>query len=323
VFIAVALAMLRDAVGVLVPMPTLPVPNILRLNPPFVIVVFCNNVPPSCTLFPAFTVSPLFAVTSPEIDEVEIIPFTFEDSIFVEVETVNRFEEITLLVAATPFTVVVRVLPLSVVVRELIILVNNVDTPFTILANVFVVVLRVFEFTKLVLVVAMTPLVVLVKIKLLVVVERLRVLVVVEVSPESVVVEITPLMLVVKRLVVVEKVTELLEITDEVAETPFTVVVSIFPLSVVERELMMLVKSDCTPFTSVEKVFVVVLSVLEFTKLVVVVATFPFTLEVIIKLLVLVARDNVLVVVAVIKSEREVVAMIPLIFVVNNPVDVA
>jgi hypothetical protein len=80
------------------------------------------------------------------------------------------------------------------------ILVNNVATPLTIDAKVLVVVLNVFEFTKLVVLVEITPLTLLVKSKLLVVVAILRVLVVDEAKREErEVVAVTPLILVVKR----------------------------------------------------------------------------------------------------------------------------
>jgi hypothetical protein len=85
-------------------------------------------------------------------------------------------------------------------VKELMILVNAVDIPLTIDAKVLVVVLNVFEFTKLAEVVATTPLVILVNMKLLVVVAILRVLVVDEAKrDEREVVAVTPLILVVKR----------------------------------------------------------------------------------------------------------------------------
>jgi hypothetical protein len=61
------------------------------------------------------------------------------------VAKVTALLDITLLVALTPFTVVVSVLPLSVVVRELMMFVNSVVTPFTILAKVLVVVESEFE----------------------------------------------------------------------------------------------------------------------------------------------------------------------------------
>jgi hypothetical protein len=73
------------------------------------------------------------------------------------------------------------------------------EIPFTIVAKVLVVVLRVLEFTKLVLVVAMTPFTFVVKMKLLVVVAMLSVLVVamVEVANTT-----SPLISTVKNLVV-------------------------------------------------------------------------------------------------------------------------
>lgn len=111
------------------------------------------------------------------------------------------------------------------------------------------------------------------------------------------------------------------EITDEVADTPFTVVVNILPLSVVVRALIILVNKLDTPFTILAKVLVVVASVLEFTKFVVVVAMIPFTLLMSTKLLVVVAIDNILVVVGEMREASEVVDITPFIFVVMTPVD--
>ena len=66
----------------------------------------------------------------------------------------------------------------------------------------------------------------------LVVDEKLKVFVVVaEMSEAMEVVEITPFTLVVITPVEVEKVTRLLDMTDEVADTPFTVVVKVFPVT--------------------------------------------------------------------------------------------
>ena len=45
------------------PMPTLPEPVNDKSKPAWAMVVFCASVPPSCTLLPVLTVSPLLAVT--------------------------------------------------------------------------------------------------------------------------------------------------------------------------------------------------------------------------------------------------------------------
>jgi hypothetical protein len=254
---------------------------------------------------------------------VEITPLTLVVITPVLVAKVTVLLDMTDEVALTPFTVVVSVLPLSVVVRELMILVNKVETPLTMEAKVLVVVLSVFEFTKLVVVVEITPFTLEVKVKLLVVVDIAKVLVVVEVSPEREVVALTPLIVVVKMLVEVANDEELEEITLDVAETPFTVVVKTLPLSVVVSELMILVNKVLTPLTIEAKVFVVVLNVFEFTKLVVLVEMIPLTLEVKIKLFVVVAIESKFVVLEAIKLDNEVVAITPLMVVVNNPVDVA
>ena len=84
------------------------------------------------------------------------------------------------------------------------------------------------------------------------------------------------------------------EITLEVAIIPFTFAVSVLPMIESARELMILVKSDETPFTIVAKVLVVVLSAFEL--IAVVVAITPFTVEV----MVLVAEVITLVVGAVV-----------------------
>jgi hypothetical protein len=96
----------------------------------------------------------------------------------VPVATEMLLDEMTDDVATTPFIVVVSVLPESVVVREFMILANNVETPFTILANVFVVVLNVFVFMKLVVTVAGLPFTVLVSERLLVVVAIVKLFIV-------------------------------------------------------------------------------------------------------------------------------------------------
>jgi hypothetical protein len=75
---------------------------------------------------------------------VDITPFTLDVMIDVEVANDKLFEPMTLLVATTPFTVVVRVLPERVVVSEFMMLVNSVETPFTIDWRVLVVVAKVF-----------------------------------------------------------------------------------------------------------------------------------------------------------------------------------
>jgi hypothetical protein len=184
--------------GVVVPTPILPRPITLRSNPVLVKVVFCNNAPPSCTLLIPVAVNPLLAVNNPDNDEVDNTPLIVEETTPVEVAIEKILDEITLLVATTPFTVVVNTLPESEVESELIIFVNTLCIPFTSVAKVLVVVLNVFEFTKLVELVEITPLTFEVNIKLLVVVAILSVLVVeAAINEAKDEVEITPLILVV------------------------------------------------------------------------------------------------------------------------------
>ena len=156
--------------------------------------------------------------------------------------------------------------------------------------------------------------------------------------------EVTPLTLLVAMLPPVVK--ELLDMTVEVATTPLTVVVSTLPerlwvkllmkliileeiplmievkvLVVVETvlEFIMVAVADCIPFTVLERELVVVARVWEFTKLVEVVETTPFTLEVNMKLLVVVAMLRRLAIVVV---GIEVVAEIPFITLVSIWVEV-
>jgi hypothetical protein len=137
-------------------------------------------------------------------------------------------EEMTDEVADTPFTVVVSVFPEREVVNELIILVNKVDTPFTMLAKVLVVVESVFVFTKLAVVVAILPLTLLVNRKLFVVVETDNKLLVEEaINPDNEVVEVTPLVEIIK--LEPDVVAVLLVIIVEVAITPLTVEVKVLP----------------------------------------------------------------------------------------------
>jgi hypothetical protein len=194
-------------------------------------------------------------------------------------------EEITDDVATTPFTVVVKVLPLKVVVRELIMLAKSVETPFTILANVLVVVESILVFTAVVVaitpftllvitlaklskpllfmmlnvVVAGVPFVVFTRVMALVVLEFVsKFVVVAAISEARDEVDITPFTLVVMIPVDVANDTELFDMTELVATTPFTVVVSVLTLSVVVREFIMLVNNVVTPFIIEAKVFVVV-----------------------------------------------------------------
>lgn len=76
-------------------------------------------------------------------------------------------------------------------------------------------------------------------------------------------VEITPLTLVVMIPVLVEKVIELLEITDDVALTPLIVVVNTLPVSVVVNEFIILATLDVMPFIIVVKKLPVDVATLE------------------------------------------------------------
>jgi hypothetical protein len=86
---------------------------------------------------------------------------------------------------------------------------------------------------------------------------------------------------------------------------------------------MILVNTLCIPFTRVAKELVVVERELELTKFVVVVEITPLTLEVKVKLLVVVAIVRELVVEEAKSEAKEVVAIKPLILVVRSPVLVA
>jgi hypothetical protein len=113
----------------------------------------------------------------------------------------------------------------------------------------------------------------------LVVDEKDRVFVVVAViRDDREVVEITPFMLVVMIPVEVAKVTELFDITDDVATTPLTVVVRVLPDSVVVREFIILANSVVTPLTIEVRVLVVVDK--EFVFMIVVVPIDPAIFEV-------------------------------------------
>lgn len=107
-------------------------------------------------------------------------------------------------------------------------------------------------------------------------------------------VEVTPFTLLVNVFVTEESVFPV--ITELVEVSPFILVVRVFPEIDCEKELIMFVTREEIPFTIVWKVLVEVATLFEFIVVSVVLEITPFTLEVIVFELVVVARDKLLLV---------------------------
>ena len=159
--------------------------------------------------------------------------------------------EITVEVAATPFTVVVKTLPLSVVVSVLMIFATLEVKPLSILCKVLAVLVKLLE--RIIGEVATTPFTV----EVIVLDAADRVLVVVDVGL-TVVVAMTPLIFEVSKLVAVAKFTVLELMILELEVTPFTLI----PKELTELDVVALVtilEVATTPFTVEVKTFPVAL----------------------------------------------------------------
>jgi hypothetical protein len=220
---------------------------------------------------------------------VEITPFTLDVIIEVAVAKLSKFELTKVEVETIPFTDEVAMLsPVVKVLLEITLVVAL--TPFTVVVNTFPereVVSELMMFVKSV----ETPLTI--EAKVLVVVEREL-----ELIKLVVVVEITPLTFEVKvKLLVVVAIDNTLDVTAVlVAITPLTLVVITLPSVEIPLLLMMLK---------------------------VVVAKTPLVVLLKVIVFVLLALLKVLVVLAAKSDDSEVVAITPLMFVVNTPVLVA